>query len=130
MKEIIIFSEKYGNRYFDASTEKLRNAACLSILKERLGYGWYDWDNEVISDENILSEEQIDQLPTESLKSQERQRRLDYLSDLRQHKKNIDFYERAKSAVKNEDGEAAYKLLLQRDGGEYESFDVIELEEA
>ena len=129
MKNIIIFKEKYGQRYFDASTEKLRNAACLKILKQRFEEFWYDYNNEEPSAKNILTEDQIAQLPTENLKAQESRKRRDYLSELRQYNEEVSFYKKVKQAVMEDDGQSAYYLLLQRDGGEYEGFDIEELEE-
>jgi hypothetical protein len=130
MKSIIIFKEKYGNRYFDASTEKLRNAACLKILKERFEGFWYDYSNEKPSDKNILSDEQIAQLPTENLKTQESRKRKDYLKDLREYDDEVSFHKKAKLAIDSQDSQSAYYLLLQRDDGEYEGFDIEDLKDA
>lgn len=129
MKKIIIFKEKHGNRYFDASTEKLRNAACLEIIKERFDEFWYDYDNEKPSAKNVLTEDQIAQLPTENLKIQETRKRKDYLSELRQYNEEVSFHEKVRLAIELNDGQSAYYLLLQREGGEYEGFDIENLEE-
>lgn len=128
MKQIIIFREKHGNRYFDSSTNELRNAACLVVLQERFFDFWYE-PNDEPSSGNILSEEQIAQLPTELLRNQEAIVRRDYLGDLRRQKEEIKFYERAKLAIETKDGKAAYQLLLERVDAEYEDFDVKKLEE-
>lgn len=129
MKSIIIFKEKYGDRYFDASTEKLKFAACLKILSERFEDHLYDASKEEASDKNILSEEQIAQLPTDNLKTQELRKRKEYLKELRRYKEDVKFYNDVKLAIKSGDGKSAYYLLLQRDGGEYEGFDIEDLEE-
>lgn len=43
MKSIIIFKEKHGDRYFDASTPELVEAACKKVLLQRYNDGyWYD----------------------------------------------------------------------------------------
>jgi hypothetical protein len=61
---LIIFQERKGNRYFDASTLGRLDQACRFILQERLNAGMYDVGDfptppENVSDEvlNSLSEE-------------------------------------------------------------------------
>jgi len=130
VKSIIIFQEKYGDRYFDASTSESTNAACLVILKERFNSHWYDYSRQEPSDKNILSEEQIAQLPTENLKTQELSKRKDYLRELRYYQNEINFYERAKITVETNNPKTAYQLLLERNDGEYEGFEIENLEEA
>lgn len=62
---LIIFQERKGNRYFDASTLGRLDQACRFILQERLNAGMYDVGDfptppENVSDEvlNSLSEEE------------------------------------------------------------------------
>jgi hypothetical protein len=38
---IIIFKEKHGDSYFDASTDEALTRACLAVLRDRNQYGWY-----------------------------------------------------------------------------------------
>ncbi len=130
MNKILIAHEKHCKRYFDASTDDLRNAACLKILSERFDRFFYDYSLQEPSDKNILSDGQIAQLPTENLKAQELRKRKDYLEELRQYKKEIEFYNAVKSTIESRDGLSAYYLLLQRDDGEYEGFDIEDLEDA
>ena len=47
MQTIIVFTEKHGDRYFDASTPELKARACAKILRERRDEGyWYNREYE------------------------------------------------------------------------------------
>ena len=77
--------------------------------------------------EQIFAEKRI--ILTENLKAQEIRKRKDYLRDLREYNDEVSFYKKVKLAIDLQDGQSAYYLLLQRDDGEYEGFDIEELEE-
>jgi hypothetical protein len=71
MSTILIFKEKHGDRYFDASTPEAKSAAFLKILRERFNSGYYyeepkSPEHTLTKDEKALlslSEEQLDALP-------------------------------------------------------------------
>lgn len=133
MKKILIFKEKYGDRYFDASTPEARDAACFKILSERFNDSWYDWmdeDMEEVDDgDKILTEEQIDALPTQVLRLSEAKRREKHLRAVRIWQENKDIYAKIKDCVENKNISAAYKILLCQSDGEYECLELENLEE-
>lgn len=45
-QKIIVFKEKHGNRYFDASTDEKVQAVALKIFNERLKEGYWYMDIE------------------------------------------------------------------------------------
>ena len=62
MKRILVLEEKHGNRYFDASTDKLLAQASLIVLKERYEEGgWYFKPSEPSKPD--FTEEQASELP-------------------------------------------------------------------
>lgn len=131
MNKIIIFKEKYDDRYFDASTPEKLNAACFKILKERFENGEYEWlleeEPEAI---NILTDEQIEALPTERLKNDELRRKKEYERDYKSWEREQNEFKNIKSCVEKELKEKAFTILRARNGGEYEGFEIQELEEA
>src|SRR6478736_5758639 len=122
MNKIIIFKEKHGDRHFDASTTKKVWAACLKILKERLDDGYWYYVGTPPSADDILTEEQITQLPTENLQVEQSQKRKAYLRAQKSYEREVKFLEDAKQAVETGDGKIAYRLLLNRLDAEYEGF--------
>lgn len=131
MNKIIIFKEKHGDRYFDASTPEKLNAACFKILKERFENGEYEWLSEEEPEAiNILTDEQIEALPTERLKNDELRRKKNYEQEYKWRKQEKDMFKEIASCVKSESKQYAYNLLYERKGGEYENFEIETLEEA
>jgi len=133
MKQILIFKEKYGTRYFDASTLELRNAACFKILKERFLEGhWYDWMDEECQphDPDILGDKQIAELPNENLRKVEKDRQQKLNRAMKNWQRNKNTYAKIKDCIGNEDFFTAYQILTNQSDGEYEGFNVEVLEQA
>lgn len=71
MNRLIIFSDKYSTRIFDASTPELLSRACLKVLRERFKEGYFYLEPELslpsLSAEDAaimaLTEEQVAGLP-------------------------------------------------------------------
>lgn len=42
MTSVLVAKEKHGTRYFAAATDVQLAQACCKLLRERLGYGYYD----------------------------------------------------------------------------------------
>lgn len=66
--DILIFSGKYGEEYFDASTPEKRAGAFLHVLRARAEQGWYYEPTEPGVDAeqyafSIMTDEQINALP-------------------------------------------------------------------
>lgn len=130
MNKIIIFEEKYGNRYFDASTPEKLNAACFKVLKERYENGEYNWLLEEAPEAiNILADEQIEALPTERLKNDEIRRKKEYENKFKSWQRKQKELQDIKQCVENEAKERAFFLLRKRNSGEYEEFEIEDLEE-
>ncbi len=129
MNKILIAHEKHGNRFFDASTEELRNKAALFLLTERFKDGFWYYEPEPPDSEGILTEEQIAALPTEALRNQEFTKLRQYKRAQKQYEANDKVYYQIEQAVKNKDATFAYKLLMSRTSYEYENITIEELEE-
>jgi len=130
MNKILIVTEKQGTRYFDASTTELLHAAAFKILKERWDEEyWYTLDEQP-SSEGILTKEQIESIPIESIRVQEYIKLKDYTQQVKHWKRGADEYYNIKKAISDVDHKSAWRLLLNRSDGEYEEVDVVDLEEA
>ena len=129
MNKILIAHEKHGNRYFDASTEELRNAAALKLLTERFDEGYWYYKPNPPDDTLILSAEQIVQLPTEVLRNQEAAKLRQYKRDFAEYEKEVEDHQLIQKAVQTKDAALAYKLLKRRIDYEYENITVEKLEQ-
>lgn len=132
MNKIIIFQEKYGDRYFDASTPEKLNAACFKILKERYEddfWGYKDISPEPVGDD-ILTDEQIASLPTQSLKETESLKRAKFKHRLKNWQQEVKDLKQIEYCLQYKDHVAAKQILTARQDGEYESFEIEELESA
>lgn len=132
-KQILIAREKHGTRYFDASTPELLAESAFKLLKERWEEGYWYFLDDPPEDKDILSEEQIAALPTESLRNQESQRRKNYLRELYNWQVVEKQYLAIKDCVENGLKNRAWKLLAwkplqNRSDYEYENVELEELE--
>lgn len=152
MSEVIVFEEKYGSRYLDASTPELKAKSFLMILRERLndGYTYYRPElGKLTQDEQdliALTPEAISSLPTSVRDglTKDRERLV-----ARRERQEIEFrqenqwFERADKLVALPVEEAiavgtplrnggfrslAETLLNDRNGYEYEGFEVEKME--
>lgn len=131
MKRILIAKEKHGDRYFDASTEELRNKAAFHLLSERFKEGyWYEWMNKAKepSKKDILSQEEIDKLP-EPYKKQATAKLKQYTKDRIRWVQNKNHYDYLKKVVEEKLVNKAYSVLIYFADGEYEGIELIDLEE-
>lgn len=154
VKKIVVFKEKHGKRYFDATDPVELNKVFLEIMRERMNLGWYykpDVDYPVEWTEAVmLTDEALEALP-ESLKSQVVRLRKAYKQREREAAKDLRWWELATELLKMPQKEAenhvhewtvnlstgpkkksmrmATFLMDYRSDGEYEGFEIIELEE-
>ena len=154
VKKIVVFREKHGERYFDATDPVELNKVFLEIMRERMELGWYfapDPDYPVEWTEAMeLDEATIEVLP-DSIKSQVNKLRKAYkkaeaenakeqrwwelaneLLDMPQEKAETHFHEwtiRLSTGLKKKRMLMATGLMDYRSDCEYEGFEVIELEE-
>lgn len=154
VKKIVVFKEKHGERYFNATDPIELNKVFLEIMRERMQLGWYykpDVDYPIEWTEAMaLQEEALDALP-ESLKSQVHRLRKAYKAREREAQKDTRWWELANEllampkeqaenhvhewTVNLSTGPKQKKMLMAtflmdfRSDGEYEGFEIIELEE-
>lgn len=127
-KQILIAKEKHSTRYFDASTPELLAESAFKLLKERWDDGyWYELDDPP-KEKEVLSEEQIAALPTESLRNQESQKRKNYLREVYNWQSDEKQYLSIKDCVENGLKNRAWKLLQNRSDYEYENVELEYLE--
>lgn len=133
MKQILIAKEKHGTRYFDASTPEALALSSFKLLKERWnnGNGWY-WLDDPPEDKDVLSEEQIAALPSETLRASETAKRNQYLCDLKNWEYDKEEYDEIKNCIEsgqqNNLKNRAWRILNARNGCEYESVQLQTLE--
>ena len=129
INKILIAEEKHGTRYFDASTPEALNAAAFSLLKERWDEGYWYYLGDPPENKDVLPYDQIDSLPTQSLKDSELKRRTQYLRDLHSWQNEEKEYNAIKDCVENNLLDKAWKLLQSRSDGEYEKVEIETLEQ-
>jgi hypothetical protein len=126
--KIIIFHEKHGDRYFDASTQDKINAACHKIVLERLDDKRYSLKPSLWSvAEPELTRDQVENLPNGSVRREaERQWKEweNYEYNKRAEEQDISALKRIQAG----DKELAYKFLHSRRHNEYERFTIKEVE--
>lgn len=129
IKKIIVFKEKDGRRYFDASTIEDLHAACIKVVKERYKMGWYDTG---------------DAPKTPCLTVKEARRLLSgpiliqVISHILAYEKEKNNYDEARKlwnyarteVVKASNGKAALRILNERRGNEYEGLELVEIEDS
>lgn len=152
---IIVFNEKHGDSYFDASTDEALARACLAVLKERNGYGWYykptqpeksySAEEQAILD---MTDEQIESLP-EPIKTETAARKAKlarrfagaeraYALDNEWYTSMIDLISlpveeaitRVRTFRSGRTQPLAYALIEDRNDGEYEGYNIEELRKA
>lgn len=127
-KQILIAYEKHGNRYFDASTPELLAESAFKLLKERWDEGYWYVSEDPPEREDILSEEQIAALPTESLRSAELAKRTYYLAEFNNWQRDEKEILAIQDCVENNLKDKALKLLQNRSDYEYENVELEFLE--
>jgi len=108
--QVIIFKEKHGDRYFDASTPENTALACLYVLKERLTAGYF------FSDELSKDVDPGDQLNL--FKSNEKP-----LTEKQKVEKIISSYDKNDPVTLIRAGKMAADFLLNRSDYEYEGME-------
>ncbi len=125
-KDMLVFHEKHGDRYFDASTPELIFKACLKILTERNKDNWYRI-SEVSDSFTGLRTEDIEALPdTDKFKEMKKdaiKKYYNYLNSYICNLTDVHFQREVDYAIKNKDGLFAYELCEQRGAGEYEGME-------
>lgn len=152
---IIIFKEKHGDSYFDASTDEALARACLAVLRQRNKEGWYYAPTKPEASYSkeeqailAMTDEQIEAIP-EPIKSETATRKAKLVRRLagaeREYKLDNEWFtlltellalpvEEAVTRVRTfRSGRTqplAYALIEDRNGGEYEGFYIEDLRKA
>ena len=122
----LIFEEKHGNRYIDASNKEVFFKGVLKILKERSADGyWYDSG---IKPPDLVTPdiEDIEKLPKttvfDKLKKDAILSYYMYEKDYIKYYAEKELLNRIQYALDNNNGMAAYIILELQSKGEYEGF--------
>ena len=125
---IVVFREKHGDRYFDASTEKKYEAACIKIVKERQLDGWYSAYKPGYPE--ILTKKDADKLPPSYRKTAIDQLKY-FETRMHEYMRDKEIARLAKRVIDNmaASGEAIY-IIEARQEYQYEEFKFEVLEKA
>ena len=121
--KILICKEKHSDKIYSVPTLKDLHKVALHILKYRFENGYFQkWNLPQPLDYNL---DDIEKLP-ESFR-QDAKRKLDSnLREIRDAKENNREFDNAKKALETEDGDEAFSILSDRNGYEYEGFELID----
>jgi hypothetical protein len=117
--------EKYGTLYLDASNWEVLKLGVIKILKERFESGHYFSKEELPNPP--FTEKELDNIPDALRNSANKQMEM-YKRRVKRVISENDFYDRAKYAVENEDGKAAFLVLVDRSHYQYEGFERLTFE--
>ena len=121
--KILICRDKHSDNIYSVPTLKDLHKVALYILNERMENGYFQkWNLPQPLDYNL---EDIEKLP-ESFRKDAKSKLLSNLEQIRDAKNNNREYDNAKKALETEDGELAFSILSDRNGYEYEGFELIE----
>jgi len=142
MTSIIVFHEKHGDAYYEASTPELIARSCSKVLRARVADGYWYFRNfsgdSVLSKENQeivdLTEAQLAALPA-SMRSAMIARRaklVEQVEELQNEKEEEDqWFEDVDLVLSASDEDSyklhknlAYELLESRKDAEYEDFEI------
>lgn len=123
-QQIVVFKEKHGDRYFIINSPDDFKRICLSIVKERNGFGWYSHlDSQKEPVMPSFSKEDISQLPQE-FQSDASKTWSKYERDLRVYK-DFQFLINLRNLALEGDGVSAVKFVREMSENEYEGYEVV-----
>lgn len=115
--QVLVFEEKHGTRYFDASTPRNLGMACLKILSERLNEGYYTvygeepekpkYLPESVANDSYLKKQVEAQWGRFHRAQGQRREALGFVSSVQEVLVSLDYFK-------------AYRLIDERSGYEYE----------
>lgn len=154
MKRVLTWQHKHGRELYAADTDEQLEKSARKVLKTLLDWGYIyepdvepdfryqDIDFELVA----LSDEQVNALPTESLRECARRHKKKHANVIREHERELARYEEAVKVAAGEEvwitdrgvrrtgpnaGEyfppmqvTAWRILESRNGAEYEIFDI------
>lgn len=123
---IVKFEEKHGDLYYVYNSREEFYKIFLEVLISRYDQGWYNYTMNKPKQEVTMTLEEISALTDEKLKAFQYQRFEKYERDMREYNEFVQLQKETEQAYKNKDAKLAYFVLLDRKGGEYEGFEIIE----
>lgn len=135
MKSVIVFTEKHGDRIFDASTFQKTCAACLTIFNERYSNGWYSdvYSLQRQMDELAppdVSKEQAATMKNKQLSAQVLESWKAYEREHKRLRRCLDEANKAKRIYEDQDAALAREFIFSRNYYEYEHVEIQLLESA
>ena len=128
--QVVKFKEKHSDRYFYVPTFEDLCKVAIKIFKERVDEGyWYDFDDLEEPEKPDISKEKIAELKNTRLKTAAEQAWVRYENELKYRAESLrekQFYEKA---LKDKTGAIVLQFLTDRKDSEYESWEMIDLEE-
>jgi hypothetical protein len=119
LRDIIVFKEKHGDRYFRFDTLAAVQATALSVLKDRVDVGYIYKPNPV--DPIGFTEEDIKNYP-DALKVEAYTKFRNYVRQKEWFDIVNEDYNLSKYALFNNDGKVAWNVIRNRQDYEYESY--------
>lgn len=114
---VLVLHEKHGNQYFYIPDEEALFRAALEVLTSRNKENYFYFKPEIPNPE--LTKEQVDSLPP-ALKKEGEKKYLARKELILRQKYEAEEYESIQSTIKEKDGRKAWRILRDRNGGEYE----------
>ena len=129
---VLVFREKYGNRYFLIKSKEDFEKAALKVVKDRINYGFI-YEPEALDTSNLVSEETLNKLietvPKDSSLYKDIKKNISkQKQDMEINKEELAQYNRAKLAVDSNSGKIALGVIRERSDYEYEGWDDYEFE--
>jgi hypothetical protein len=124
---IIIVEEKHVTRYFGADDTEQIGQACLQLIKERKEFGYFPSDDLKPPEAPPVIQASPDDREAMKLIADREQR---YKNQMRQYRSDLELLQLLRRALDNNDYHAAYRILSERNGYEYEGFRIEKLEKA
>ncbi len=113
-------SEKHYAPVYLVRNEYELYKIALDVVKNRHEEGWFHFDSETNYDE--ITEKEIEAISNSKLKEQAIKMRLRFLDEKKSIKENLDTKKYLDYALENNDGKAAWQFMRERQGYEYESY--------
>jgi hypothetical protein len=127
MTRILVAKEKYGDRYFDVTTDEQLDKVALFLLKSRFDEGyWYPEPNppEALD----FSASDIEKAPA-SMQAEMKKVLATHRDVVIIYDDEKEDYDNIVKALDTNDGKLAMRILRNRDGYEYEGCQIEECEE-
>lgn len=122
---ILVFNEKHGDRHYVVRTNADLEKIALDIVLERKEQGWY-YKPEKKEFGKLLTKEEIEALPTESLQAAAKKEMRELVSNIKYYKEEWENWNLLERVVEKQSGELALSFLDSRRDGEYERYEIID----